>query len=397
MPREEIIRFVPLLLLGLALSVSVTAGGIGVGLVYLAALGCLLYDRRRAVWPDRAVLGALLTLVGAYFLATLLAAPYPQHWNKFAEELWIKGLLVAVPLVAGGRRRLLRRVLIATLIMGTVAAAFAVAQNFLGMDPIRGRSIYRPEFGHTAVSGFFGHHLSYAGQILIFVLMTAAWWLAERRRWPVLGALGVMALALFWNYSRSAWLGAGAGLVLLVFLTRGPERRWGLGAMGAFVLVVAAVGPVREHFLRIFHWEQHLTRLNLWRSSLEGIAAEPLLGFGPGNFGALLAEHQVSGHYDTLAHSHNDLLMHGVNAGLPGIVAAVALLVVTCRLFWRAWRRGGADGWIFAGALAVQVGITVAGLFQVFQTDDEVEMLLYFLLGVAVALAGAGKSRPAEV
>jgi hypothetical protein len=39
------------------------------------------------------------------------------------------------------------------------------------------------------------------------------------------------------------------------------------------------------------------------------------------------------------------------------------------------------------GALAVQAGITVAGFFQVFQTDDEVEMLLYFVLGCALALA----------
>ena len=110
---------------------------------------------------------------------------------------------------------------------------------------------------------------------------------------------------------------------------------------------------------------------------------------GPGNFDQLLAHYQVPGHYDNLAHAHNDLLMHGVNAGLPAVLAAVALLVATCGLFLRAARRAQADvAWILYGALAVQVGITVAGIFQVFQTDDEVEMLLYFVLGCAVALAG---------
>ena len=54
------------------------------------------------------VLGGVLALgalLGFYFLSTLLAAPYPQHWHKFAEEMWIKLLLVAVPVLAAGRVR----------------------------------------------------------------------------------------------------------------------------------------------------------------------------------------------------------------------------------------------------------------------------------------------------
>jgi len=402
MNRQDTIRFLPLLLPALTVSVSVTAGTIAVALVYLAALVLLLVERGRAVWPEGAVTRSLLALVGAYFLATALAAPYPSHWAKFAEELWIKGLLVAVPLVAGRRPSVVRGALQVALVMGALAAAYAVAQNFLGVDPIRGRSIFRPDFGHTAVSGFFGHHLSYAGQILMLVLMTGALVLDRlerpwRERIPLLAGLGLMALALFWNYSRSAWVGAAAGLLALVWLHPGPARRWTLGAGGAALLVVMGIGPVRAHFLSIFRLEQHLTRLNLWRSSWDGLTAHPLLGFGPGNFSALLREHMVPGHYDSLAHSHNDLLMHGVNAGLPGIAAALTLLFFTCRLFWREWRRGGPDAWVFAGALVVQVGITVAGFFQVFQTDDEVEMLLYFLLGCALALATARKGETTRV
>ena len=385
-------RSVPLLLLGLAVPVSVSAGTIAVCLVYLGAAIALYLDRDRITWPDRSVGYALAALVGTYLLATALAAPYPRNWGKFGEELWIKVLLVAIPVLAGDRRRPLVWALRAAILAGTVAAAFAVVQYLLGYDPLRGHSVYLPQFGHATVSGFFGHHLSYGGQILVFVVFVTSWLVGCRslrqrlRRAPV---LVLLVLALLGNFARSAWLGTLAGLVALL-LVRPARRRWiAPSILSAIVAVTLLVPPVRAHLLRIFQFDQHITRLNLWHSSWDGIRDNLLLGLGPGNFDQLLALYQVPGQYDNLAHAHNDLLMHGVNAGLPAMLAAVALLVVTCRLFLRAARRARADvAWIFYGALAVQVGITVAGVFQVFQTDDEVEMLLYFVLGCAVALAG---------
>ena len=86
---------------------------------------------------------------------------------------------------------------------------------------------------------------------------------------------------------------------------------------------------------------------------------------------------------------------------LAPVMAAVflALLVTTCLVFWTGWRRQVSGAWILLGAVAVQVGITVAGFFQVYQTDDEVEILLYFVLGCALAVAGqaqadAGPEKP---
>jgi putative inorganic carbon (HCO3(-)) transporter len=129
------------------------------------------------------------------------------------------------------------------------------------------------------------------------------------------------------------------------------------------------------------------TRLNLWRSSVAGITARPLLGWGPGGFRDMLAEHEVPGEYRARSHSYNDLLMHGVNAGLLGIAAAVWLLVAIVRECHAGWRRTGAGSWQLRGAVAAVLGITAAGMFQVFQTDDEVEILLYLVLGCCLALS----------
>ena len=394
------LRQFPLYVLALSVCVSVSGGGLGAGLVVLLAAGMLLVRPRECSWPPRPVLLSLAALLGVNLLATALAAPYPHNWFKLGEEMWIKLLLIAVPVVVGGDRELALRILRLTLGMGCLAAAYAVVQYFLGVDPIRHRSIFRPDFGHVAVSGFFGHHLSYAGQILVVFLLVAAWARHQargRRLGPTAGVLLILVLAVAWNFSRSLWLGVMAGALVLGLLAgwrRGTPRL--AGATLTVMVALLALPPVRRHFLSIFALDQHLTRLNLWRSAWAGMVDNPLLGLGPGNFGLLLERYQVPGHYNTLAHAHNDWLMHGVNAGFPGVVAAVALLVVLWRVVWRARLDNRAPRWVLDGALAVLVGMAVAGFFQVFQTDDEVELLLYFILGLVLALVTAPRAtRPA--
>jgi hypothetical protein len=65
-------------------------------------------------------------------------------------------------------------------------------------------------------------------------------------------------------------------------------------------------------------------------------------------------------------------------------------------LLWKARRAALPGTWILTATVACQAGISVAGLFQVYQTDDEVEMLLYFLLGAAFALAARRQSSPPD-
>jgi len=389
---NDALRYGPLFILALTVAISVSVGGISVGLVYFTALVVFVREKKQVVWPEKPILMALGALIGFYFLATLISMPYPHDWHKFGEELWIKLLIIAVPIVAGQQSKKLVWTIKLALLIGAIAAAFAIAQHFLGVDPIRGRSLYRPQFDHVAVTGFFSHHLSFAGQTLIFFIMTAALYLdkpsARKNLW-IMPVLLILAVALLWSFARSTWIGALAGLLTLVLLQKGQTRMLGIISSALLTAGFIIIQPVRNHVLSIFEMQQHLTRLNLWKSSWQGIKANPLLGFGPGNFEALLENFKVPGHYETLAHSHHDLLMHGVNAGIPGMLAALALLFFTCQLMWRAGRENSPYQWIFKGTFAVQVGITIAGFFQVFQTDDEVEILLYFLIGAALALANS--------
>jgi O-antigen ligase len=385
----------PVLLLALVAPFSVGIGNAAVGLVLAAAVLRLAAGDGRAHLPPRAVVWALLAYLAVHAAATLLSGPNPQRWDKWFEEMWLKLLLLAVPILGGGSPRQLERAARIAVLAGGAVGIYAVVQHFAGVEFWRGKPL-EPIGGTYFALGFFSHHLSYGGQALVLWTLAAAWALERglsRRRpvsWPLLAFL-LLSLGLLWSFARSAQVGAVAGAAALLLLQRGWKRRWGLAALGGVLAVAAALPSVRMRFAGFLQPGAEETRLNLWRSSLDGIAARPLLGWGPGNFGRLLDAHAVEGFYDSRAHSHNDFLMHACNAGLLGLAAALALLVLVTVLLWRGRSGTAVGGWILAGGAAAQVALAVAGLFQVYQTDDEVEMALYLLLGCGLGLLSAAR------
>jgi putative inorganic carbon (hco3(-)) transporter len=390
-------RVWPLFLLAVVMPVSVSAGGIAAGLVMATALGLLLWKRDLSLLPPSPVLLA----VGLFFLAPILAAafsaPYPSNWNKVVEESWLKLLLLAVPVVLSGHRKSIVPLLRAILLISLLVSFYSVWQHFYGQDLVRNRSLMT-EWGHYESVGFFGHKLSYGGQLMLVLLVGITLALQEGfRKWRLLylPAIALLCLVLFWSYARSAQIGLWFGLLLILGGYSG-WRRWASLGLVAIPLAVLGFLPVaRTHFLRLFSMENNATRLNLWESSWEGIKARPWLGFGPGNFEPMMARYEVQGFYNARSHSHNDFLMNGVNSGLFGILTGLALLLVVTFLLWRLWKSGGENAWLALACVGIQVAISVAGLFQVYQTDDEVEMMLYFLLGCGLALGGGFRRKSA--
>ncbi len=391
MPERMIhLRLLPLFLLAAAMPFSVAAGGIAAALVIVTAGAMAWRERGRAAWPPRAVLVAFGALILAYFVATAAALPYPMNWHKFGEELWLKLLLIAVPVLAGEHARRLPRVLGVLLLAASLVAVYTFWQHGSGVDPVRDRSLVSPE-GQIHVSGFFSHHLSWGGHLLAVILAAAAWLLAGRWR-PRSGLLGLVlvlcGLSLTWTLARSAFLGVLAGLAVIVACVPGRRRVAGAVVLLVPVLVGLIVPDLRTRLVETLDPTVNETRVNLWESSLHGVAARPLTGWGPGNFEFMMEDHEVPGEYDVRGHAHNDLLMHGVNAGVPGLLAALALILTVAAALWRGWRRRVPAAWLALAALAVQAGITVAGIFQVYQTDDEVELAVYLVLGCGLAVAG---------
>jgi O-antigen ligase len=342
---------------------------------------------RRAVPP--VILAALGAWLAWTALATATAAPHPVRWMTWLNESWIKLFMVAVAALVVVTRTRADRLLHTYLWAGTVVAVFGIWQHFTGTIPIDD-DIPPPRGRFWEIEAFYNHHLTYGGHVVaLWILALTRAVLGERasldRRALVTSAVTValLGLALLWSYARSAHLGAVAGLVFLAFFL--PRRRRALVgvALAIGVIAVLATPALRAHFGKALDPQNEQTRLNLWSSSVHAIADRPWTGFGVGNFGSVLELHEVEGDYNTRAHSHNDYLMHAVNAGLPALGFALLMLGGTVFVLVRARHGDAVTQWIVLGAAAANVAIASGGMVQVFQSDDEVEMTLYLLLGVA--------------
>src|SRR5262252_6874930 len=170
-----------------------------------------------------------------------------------------------------------------------------------------------------------------------------------RRGWLALAAL--LAAGLAASTSRSAWLGAVAGLGVLAAF-RVPRRRLWLAGAAGLVAVAAAAALIALTPLRALNDDTGEARLGVWHDSLAVIAERPVLGWGEDAMGLVFGRRQSGdwgpGHNFDRAHSMP--LDLAATQGVIGLAACAALLGTW---WWAVWRRREAPGAAgFAGAAA---------------------------------------------
>lgn len=181
-----------------------------------------------------------------------------------------------------------------------------------------------------------------------------------------------MLAALILSQSRSAWLAVGAALLLILYL-----RRW-WAALGLFLIFCIIAGFITyrvgtEVVLDLFFTSQTIDgisgRQEIWRRGIYMIQDFPITGIGMGSFSEMAALlypfYLVEQTYPL--HAHNLFLQVGVDLGIPGLIAWLAVfltIVVSCIQLFR-FERGQGDGQILsisAGLLASQLALGINGL-----------------------------------
>jgi putative inorganic carbon (HCO3(-)) transporter len=240
-----------------------------------------------------------------------------------------------------------------------------------------------------------------------------------RRVWPWLIGLGVLTaallLVLILTQSRSAWLGVAAGAGVLLWLL----GRWGRVALGAgvAVLIVSLALGVPSRLMsnggsnsasvtdQAAFDPSLVDRTEIWSRAIYGLQDFPFTGMGLGTFRyvmpALYPLFSVSPDVD-LGHAHNEWLQTGVDVGLAGLVAFLALQGLSLVLAYRAFRMDWpvTVRWLMAGVLAGLVAHGVYGLTDAVALGAKPGVFLWVLLGLSAAVWRLGKARsfdPSEV
>jgi len=279
----------------------------------------------------------------------------------------------------------------------TLSSLWGLVQFFRKYEAARraGGDFYRSYIGQR-ITGFMGHWMTFSGELMVALLMLAAFLMfsPERRRrlWWLAGCGAVITVALVLGLTRGAWLGTAAGAVYLVWCW----NRKCLLALPALVVIgyLAAPGAVRERVISAFHphgqVDSNQHRIVTWRTGLEMIKAHPWLGLGPEQVGKQFNQYIPAdiprplpeGWY---GHLHNIYLQYAAERGIPTMLVLLWILGKVLYDFARAARKvppGPSDArFILRGCTAAVVGMMVTGLFEHNLGDSEVLQL--FLTTIA--------------
>lgn len=195
--------------------------------------------------------------------------------------------------------------------------------------------------------------------------------------------------------SRAAWLAAATGT--LVAVVSDSDCRKALGRIRLLSLKSLAVVSAAVVAL----WGAYLMkersadgRLLIWKVEARAIAGHPLIGVGPGNFAGAFGREQAAYLSSDMAsdgersvagcpeYGFNEYLRFGVETGLPGLLAAVALVLLVIRA-------------LFAQRKPSACGVAAMAVFAFFSYPLYFAPVCIFLVSFA-ASAASGSCRRIE-
>lgn len=217
--------------------------------------------------------------------------------------------------------------------------------KFALLDPIL-RRIPSPLIGvfNGADSGF--HPNQVAGTLLyvlpLMIALTVGLFFQQRQRtlstWMLLVATGIVLLVFFTTQSRGGFLGLAVG-VLVMGLLPSKSGRWVLTGIGLVTVGIMFILP--GSILKIVSDAPPVEaiggigtlgfRQEVWGAALQGMQDFPFTGMGLGTFrqiARLLYPVSIDPNYD-IGHAHNVFLQSALDFGLPGMIALLAIYMIT--------------------------------------------------------------------
>ncbi len=263
-----------------------------------------------------------------------------------------------------------------------------------GLDLFRTDELILTWGDHVRATGTYRHFMTFAGQMLMMILFGIGlllFWARGPVFWVLASAVALLFGGLLFSLTRSAWLGLVAGLLAIGWLKGWKALALLTATLVAAILLSFTMYPeLRERAASIANLktdQSNLERIRMWRATLDMIQDHLLLGVGIGNY--RMALDQYRDRYGAGSHSdaHNTLLQQTAQNGLIGLAAFVMIWY----LFFREGIRNVMDSsdpfirGVTAGAIGALVGFHVAGLFEHNLGDSEVAMMMWFIVGMAMA------------
>jgi hypothetical protein len=350
-------------------------------------------------------------VLGAFALVAMIVTVVARPaWlvAVFGLKTDLEFLLVTAIAVVASNAALVRRAVQVSLVAAAGVVAFGLAQVWLlppaflthfgyGPDTIAPYQMLDPAVSSLRFASTLGGPNQLGAYLtLVIALSVALAWRRRRWRWGLWAlALGA-GIVLIHTYSRAAWIGAAAAVIIVVLGSLRGRWRWGTLAAGGVLLIGGLLawpqltnhGPLQYYLLHgksSFAQQrgsdfEHLASL---QGGLQAVTDQPL-GHGLGTAGPTVF-HTGSGRI-----IENYYLQLGYEAGLLGMLLFMVGLALVC------WRLAGAAAPQPLGLAigAAILGISLNALVLPAWTDSTTALVAWSLAGLAL---GSQKSKARHV
>jgi O-antigen ligase len=356
-----------------------------------------------------------------YFVYALLLCQYTLSVvNATERDLAFFEMMSAVHALAIAaligmvfRRELIRPFVVLVAVHVMVHTGFAAAQMAtgrpVGAEWFTSASIV-PEALETGVVrlrpvGLFDHPIVFANVLsLSLPVLCAGLLMAGGRLWKMFiaatAAIALVGLGL--TLSRGAWFATAVALTTLVVLLRvgsliGRRQLFRLVAVaGMSALIVGLpLGPRIWERLTASDAGNLNVRFELNWIAVSMIETHPFVGVGLSNFIPVMHRFDPTNVMRRFpATVHNIYLLEGAEAGVPGMLLFIALLLAVFVCGWRAWRRTADRGARLLGAaiLAGLAGFAFSQLADFSHRLEPMRSMVWMNVGILFAVLRAPRA-----
>jgi O-antigen ligase len=383
-------------LLAFAASLQLSIAAAGVLLTITGALWVALVVARR----ERLEVPRMFWPLAAYAGATLVSAAFsvdPRTSIIDCKQLLLFSIVPIAYRLVPGRRAL--TVVDIVITVGAISAVLGIVQF----------GIFKFDHLGQRPKGALGQYMTYSGQLML-VACTATARILFRKNDRVWASLVMPALivALVATLTRSAWIGACAGIGLL-FVIR-DLRFVALLPVVAALFIAFAPTQLTERLYSSFRLDKlrhdsaamqagvqsNRDRLFMVQSGLRIIKDHPLTGVGPDVVREVYPQYRQPGAVNQLnPHLHNVPLQIAAERGIPALAIWLWFVVVLGRDFI-VKRKTTAIPSLATAALASVVAMLAAGMFEYNFGDSEFLMLFLVIVTLPYAADRGGPATPAS-
>ncbi len=222
------------------------------------------------------------------------------------------------------------------------------------------------------------------------------------KRYAYVALAGVL-LALFWTFSRSAWIGFVVAIFTYTFLQINLRllfakyKKFIVVGSGLGIIFLCGLFAFRNSYTvqnLIFHADSSTTledpnqlRSRFLNESLGRIASEPL-GTGPGTAGLASIRNDKQG----VTLNENYYLQIAEEVGVLGVVLFLAIVAI---IAWRLWQRKNSP--YAAVLLSILIGLSFTNLLVHIWSNESVAYTWWGLAGIVISMRSGRKTKTPRV